>query len=106
MARMGKKLAEMFCDFVAGPGLPGYRDFVSWRDTSCSDRGTVFWEELALWIRDSEHKHANYALYRLACVLASELQREQEVLRRIGRAFEACVERFGVSECAIQKEDE
>jgi hypothetical protein len=106
--RMGKALALRFCDFVSGPGLPGYREFAEWAEgEGFSDhRRSCFWSELALWVRDSGHQHAAHVMYRMAYVFASQLRDEQRFVGMVGEVFGECVQRFGVCELDIRKEDE
>lgn len=102
--KMGKKLAESFCDHVCSEDADLYYDaFCKWASQNCDQVGTFFWSDMAIMVRDCGHKHSAHALYRLASVLASELCREKDFIGRIGRVFEACAERFGVLEEDIVK---
>lgn len=94
--RMGKSLAVKFCDFVSGPRLPRYREFVEWADAACGSRSRTFWSELALWVRDCGHEHSAYVLYSMADAFAIQLAREQEFIGKVGEVFSKCAERFGV----------
>jgi hypothetical protein len=97
--KMSKKLAEDFCDHVCSEDAELYYEaFCQWAAGRCDQVGTFFWSDLAIQVRDCGHKHSAHALYRLASVLASELNREKDFIGRIGRAFTACAERFGVEE--------
>jgi hypothetical protein len=101
---MGKGLAEKFCDHVCDDDAELYYDaFCRWAAVNCDQVGTFFWSDLAIQVRDCGHKHSTHAMYRLASVLASELNRDKDFIGRIGRAFEACAERFGVHEEDIVK---
>lgn len=106
--RMSKALALRFCDFVSGPGMPGWSEFDAWAASEGFDDAarSAFWCDLALWVRDCEHKHAAFVMYRLAYVLASRLREEQRFIARVGDVFSACAERFGVHEYDIRKEEE
>ena len=105
-SRMGKSLAVKFCDFVSGPGLPYYREFIEWADAEYGSRHRAFWSELALRVRDCGHEHSAYVLYRMADVFACRLAHEQEFIGKVGDVFSECVERFGIHEDYIRKEDE
>lgn len=97
--RMGKGLAEKFCDHVCSEDAELHYDALClWAATNCDNVGTFFWSDMAVQVRDCGHKKSMQAMYRLASVLASELHRDKDFIGRIGRAFGACAERFGVEE--------
>jgi hypothetical protein len=106
--RMGKALALRFCDMVSGPGLPGHREWLEWAEAEGFHRSirSSFWGDLAMWVRDCDHDHKAFVLYRMAYEFASRLRNEQEFVDGIGEVFRQCAERFGVSERDIRKEDE
>jgi hypothetical protein len=99
---MGKTLAEKFCDHVCEEDTALHYDgFCRWAAGNCDQVGTFFWSDMALQVKACGHKKSADALFRLACVLNSELCRDKDFIRRIGRTFTACAERFGVEEADI-----
>jgi hypothetical protein len=100
--RMGKALAEKFCDYVCSEDAEFYYDaFCSWLATNCERVGTQGFSDLAFYVRECGHKSSTHALYRLVSVMDGEMSRDKEFIGRVSRAFEACAERFGVQEADI-----